>query len=941
MFIVKRNGKREKFDPEKIKKALEKANLSVSEEHRISQTIINNIANKVEQLANEKETMFTVEDIQNAIEDYLITANKFELTRACIKYRYIKAMAKNKYAELMDAVAKKVSGKDIVNQNANLDEKSFGGRLGETTSLIMKQYALDYCVSPTTRDNHINNMIYIHDQDHMPIGDHNCAHENSWVYISNDKWDTMRYMQLKDLAKEINLKPNQEARMEDSDYFILARDGWTKLKGMTSRYMEEGEPLYTIKTHSGIPLKLTGKHRVPVIRNNEEILSEVKDLQVGDCLIDVDRSYINNKNIFESSLNWKELNDKYPEIGLRVCGTRAVGRFLRYKYNIDLTNWAKKNQVKDLCNLEKIEFDKFEKLIEEYPIPYELYNSLSVCAMGGKKRFPIHVPLTPELAKIFAFIYADGGVYYSKEQGTYLVEFTNTNPDIIEEFQRCYEKCFGFRLKSTSAINEWGTKGYWLYETSKLIYYLLHDFAGAKKKRVDDISIPDWVMGGSEDIKISYLAACVDTDGCWGTRELDYTSCCEKYCEQLVLLMNSLGYHSYKTPSGKAGVPIRFGYRVTKSKYDTYSVRLSRVEELKDLYNKLNTIKRKDSYLADKSISRIFKESKILSIKKEEYSGVVYDLETESHWYIINDYVSHNCLTIPFDQLLSEGFNTRQTDVRASGSINTALQLVAVIFQLQSLVQFGGVSAPTLDTTLVPYVRKSFSKYFVDEMKDRKPKWKKEVPKELSFNDPEFTRRKYRKIYRAAMRLIIKETHQAVEALYHNLNTLQSRSGNQLPFSSINFGLCTEPEGRLLSKEFLEVCREGLGKYHRTSIFPCVIFQCKKGINIDPKDPNYDLFKLALQCTSERLYPNYGNCDWSVQKKWVAEDREIKNRVINELSKEDKKKLIERVKNNKDLQYVLALDENAVPLKEEQRYEVFSTMGKLKGTAHVKSFELC
>lgn len=458
MFIVKRNGKREKFDPEKIKKALEKANLSVPEEHRISQTIINNIANKVEQLANEKETMFTVEDIQNAIEDYLITANKFELTRACIKYRYIKAMAKNKYAELMDAVAKKVACKDVVNQNANLDEKSFGGRLGETTSLIMKQYALDYCVSPTTRDNHINNMIYIHDQDHYAVGD-------------------------------------------------------------------------------------------------------------------------------------------------------------------------------------------------------------------------------------------------------------------------------------------------------------------------------------------------------------------------------------------------------------------------------------------------------------------------------------HNCLTVPFDQLLSEGFNTRQTDVRASGSINTALQLVAVIFQLQSLVQFGGVSAATLDSTLVPYIRKSFSKYFVDEMKDRKPKWKKEVPKELSFNDPEFTRRKYRKIYNAAMRLLVKETHQAVEAMYHNLNTLQSRSGNQLPFSSINFGLCTEPEGRLLSKEFLEVCREGLGKYHRTSIFPCVIFQCKKGVNIDPKDPNYDLFKLALQCTSERLYPNYGNCDWSIQKKWVAEDREIKNRVINELSKEDKKKLIDRVKNNKDLQYVLALDEKAVPLKEEQRYEVFSTMG--------------
>lgn len=460
MYIVKRNGKRERFDPEKIRNALDKANQSVTEEHRISKVIINNIVEKIEKIAKEKPTMITIEDIQNAIENYLITINKFELTRACIKYRYVKAMAHNKYSELMDAVAKKVACKNVVNQNANLDEKSFGGRLGETTSLIMKQYALDYCVSPTTRANHLNNMVYIHDLDHMAVGD-------------------------------------------------------------------------------------------------------------------------------------------------------------------------------------------------------------------------------------------------------------------------------------------------------------------------------------------------------------------------------------------------------------------------------------------------------------------------------------HNCLSVPFDQLLSEGFNTRQTDVRTSGSINTALQLVAVIFQLQSLQQFGGVSSTHLDSTLVPYVRKSFSKYFKDLIKERKPKWDVSiVPKELSFNDPIFSKKwEYKKIYKAALHLLEKEVHQAVEALYHNLNTLQSRSGNQLPFSSVNFGLCTEPEGRLISKEMLSVCREGLGKYHRTSIFPCVIFQCKKGINRQPGDPNYDLFQLALQCTAERLYPNYGNCDWSVQKTWIDEDRKIKNKIINSLSIEEKSKLISLLENDKELQEILALNSDATPIMEEQPYEVFSTMG--------------
>ena len=108
-----------------------------------------------------------------------------------------------------------------------------------------------------------------------------------------------------------------------------------------------------------------------------------------------------------------------------------------------------------------------------------------------------------------------------------------------------------------------------------------------------------------------------------------------------------------------------------------------------------------------------------------------------------------------------------------------------------------------------------------------------------------------------------RECYQAVEGLYHNLNSLQSRSGNQLPFSSINYGTCTLPEGRLITKAILEVLIKGIGKLHRTSIFPCGIFQCMKGVNRHPGDPNYDLFRLALKATSLRLYPNYANVDWS------------------------------------------------------------------------------
>lgn len=267
----------------------------------------------------------------------------------------------------------------------------------------------------------------------------------------------------------------------------------------------------------------------------------------------------------------------------------------------------------------------------------------------------------------------------------------------------------------------------------------------------------------------------------------------------------------------------------------------------------------------------------------------------------------HNCLSIPFDKLLANGFNTRQTDVRPAQSVNTAGQLIAVIFQLQSLQQFGGVSATHIDWTLMPYVKKSFRKHYIvaylkntaafsqidlmgmlfdsyeDEsgiIRNRFEDWidknKERFYEETGLKEEDFFFANKEKLdpllYQSAMYDTILETKQAVEALYHNLNTLQSRSGNQLPFTSINYGTCTEPEGRMVIKALLDVSISGIGKLHKTSIFPCGIFQLMKGVNRKPGDPNYDLYRLALRSTAQRLYPNYANCNWSGNKGYDKND---------------------------------------------------------------------
>ena len=237
----------------------------------------------------------------------------------------------------------------------------------------------------------------------------------------------------------------------------------------------------------------------------------------------------------------------------------------------------------------------------------------------------------------------------------------------------------------------------------------------------------------------------------------------------------------------------------------------------------------------------------------------------------------HNCLSIPFDKLLSNGFNTRQTDVRPAQSINTAFQLLAVIFQLQSLQQFGGVSATHLDWTMVPYVRKSFTKWlgdgmrYVEKLSEYKEvrfhKWlandsENHPDGTIHFDDEDF-KQKHPDAWQYAMDMTERELYQAVEGMYHNLNTLQSRSGNQLPFTSINYGTCILPEGRMVTKALLDASIAGVGKLNKTAIFPCGIFQYMKGVNDKEETPNYDLFRLALQSTSLRLYPNYANVDWS------------------------------------------------------------------------------
>lgn len=227
-------------------------------------------------------------------------------------------------------------------------------------------------------------------------------------------------------------------------------------------------------------------------------------------------------------------------------------------------------------------------------------------------------------------------------------------------------------------------------------------------------------------------------------------------------------------------------------------------------------------------------------------------------------YGEHNCLNLDFGEVFTYGFKTRNGDVRPPASFSTACQLVAVAFQCQSQVQFGGVGSIHLDYDLAPFVQMSFAKHFKDGLKwlsDVSEEYINSLPKRISINDQEA--KIHSKAYEYAIEMLESEGKQAAQGLYHNLNTLESRQGSQVPFTSINLGRDTSTEGRLVTKWIMEASIDGIGEHHLTSIFPISIFQYKNGTNAKQGDPNYDLKQLALKSMSKRIYPNWVNGNWS------------------------------------------------------------------------------
>ena len=251
------------------------------------------------------------------------------------------------------------------------------------------------------------------------------------------------------------------------------------------------------------------------------------------------------------------------------------------------------------------------------------------------------------------------------------------------------------------------------------------------------------------------------------------------------------------------------------------------------------------------------------------------------------------CCQIDLNRLFKGGFSTGHGHLREPNDIMSYSALAAIAIQSNQNDQHGGQSIPAFDYFMAPGVLKTFKKqlkqmiYDYLDFSDFKhfismDKISKDIDKlttiefdineifEKYYNESEEVKKIFSMAYHKAYEKTDRITYQAMEAFIHNLNTMHSRAGAQVPFSSVNFGTDHSPEGRMVIKNYLLSLDAGLG-HGETPIFPVSIFKVKEGINYNPEDPNYDLFKLSCKVSAKRLFPNFSFLDSTFNKQYYKE----------------------------------------------------------------------
>lgn len=841
-FVIKRDGQKVRFNSEKIRNAIQKAfEANGIEDGKIFDQITIDVIKALEQ---EGKSVQEVEHIQDVVEKAIADNGYFDIAKSFILYRDARTAERKKKERLFQKISSIIKITDRENANVGNSPSS---KLLQISEASDREYAELYLTQEKVLEAMRENLIYPHDYSWMGVGTTTCVPDFEYVLLKDMNGNTFRVKfdffnslmeKYHDLVVKFNNQEILDLEKTKIRYHIYGRTGWTPLNKIARRKMNQGEKLYQLKIRKGVPLHLTENHRIPVIRDNKEILLAVKDVQIGDQVIRVKEKFNETEELDVLDLfvqNKEHLKD------IRILNAKKLVQWLRF-YCDDFVFARKVSNRSMIEGIKELTLEEYATIANKYPIPYKVKKLLSVSINGSKKCLPAFMPITPELMRLLGYIASEGSINLGINTSTYQISIHNHNEEILEDIRKCIINCFN---ENPSLRKDSRSKKPVAYALCGSIYVQFISQVLQLKKSVEEINIPDFVFNTSDRLKAEFLKGLFEGDGWYSEKCIGYTTVSENLAKQLTFLLGQLNIMSNYRKIEMRNSEVVFNKKIYKRKYDNYLVTITDVKNLKTYIDNVTTIKGYDQTLkyVNTTVSANRDDSnKIIDKNVIPYDRYVFDLETGEHWFTVNDYVVHNCTFIPLRKLLNNGFNTGHGYIRQPQRIKSAAALACIVFQANQNDQHGGQAYGWFDRDLAPYVKREFE-WQIQNLKNNL----------ASLGIEEFDEEKIKQI---AWENTEKETFQAMESLVFNLNSMHARAGAQVPFTSINIGTDTSKEGRLVSKMLLLAYEKGLGKGEQP-IFPNIIFKVKSGVNFEPDTPNYDLLMLSLRVTSKRLFPNY------------------------------------------------------------------------------------
>lgn len=847
-MVVIKNNKEIPYDSNKIRRAIiQAANQIKLPNFDFIDSLTNEITTKV---VMKGKNAVSNSEIENIVMSVLYDKAP-DIARQYSDYKIDKERAKKNPTEIEKVL---YVNDDIKYENGNKNPNLVHIKNAYLAEIPSKEM-LKKLLPKDCWDAHERSIVYFNDSAYSARNLLNCTKGDAWIDVRKiDRKDTSKKMTIEEFFSLFE-KSDKEClvNLEDGGYQILARDGWTKIKRLNRRRLDKDELLYQLNTRNGLPLNLTAKHRLPVLRNGREVLLEVKDIKVDDCLLSFDDNKLFTYNDIKNSfIDWTQINDK--DINIRITNLPILSNYLKYKYNITLNYYIKSIKKMPIKGtIVAIPLDIFVEIIDKYPVPHEVLNKMLVSSTCSKHKYPFLIPYSPQLAKLYGYIYSDGCVYRNDKRSLYHMTFANTNEDILDDFLDCFEEVFGRRLKKWYPSLKSTSTCVRIQCGDKIIGKLFREYAGGRMLGSGNLRIPDFIMYGNESIKYNYLSASIDSDGMISPQQISILSACKKYCEQLVLILQSLDYHPTMKLKDKAGSKYHFGNsnRTGTRNFDSYVVKISKNEEKDRLYKNLSTIKTIDTECYN-TISVYNNPEKIISINTYHEDCFVYDIETETHWYNINNHFSHNCCLWNLEDMF-KGCAINSTYIETPKSFRTACTVASQALTMATSSQFGGITINLLHLAK-----------FVDVSRK---KIEAEVEEEIhlmldNFYNNEKSNFDFEKVKTEMVnKRLQKEIEDGMQTFLYQTNTLCSGTG-QAAFLSVGCWLSEDPKYsndlimvyKELIKQRLKGMRQEDGTYANPN-FPKILYVLDKDTMKGGK--YYEITKLSAKCSAQRLVPDY------------------------------------------------------------------------------------